>query len=165
MKHVLWVLLVVQIAVAVCPCSTQISVDEDRVAGRSIASSKSIVATKDDVNGLVIRMQRNLTSPHSSILLVIVAVGASPCISEGSLINVLFDDDSRLELKTNNKFNCDGRAVVYLGLTSERLNTLCDKKIKTLRVWTHKSYVQEDLTDEQAQLIASSLDCLRRHSQ
>ena len=42
-----------------------------------------------------------MISSRRSIILIIQAAGAGSCIEEGSKINLLFDDGSRLELNND----------------------------------------------------------------
>jgi len=99
-----------------------------------------------------------------SMILATKVVGASSCIDAESKINILYEDGSRDELITDGKFNCEGSATVYFcGVfgKEQSLDGLCTKRIKTMRVWTMKSYVQEDFSQKISTKIMHTFRCIR----
>jgi hypothetical protein len=142
-------------------CDTYTKVHTDKVDGTSTRiMDGSIIVSQDSKSGLNITM---IDGSRSIIILSIVAIGSSRCIDKGSKINILFTDGTRMELITDNAFNCKNNATVYFGGSFGRKtqkDELCTKDIDVMRVWTSNSYVQEKFTPEQAEKFKNSLKCL-----
>jgi hypothetical protein len=64
-------------------------------------------------------------------------VGVGSCDENDSLI-FLFEDDTKLELTSWNKFNCEGNA--YFNVTESELSELSSKKVNTIRFSNGYSY-------------------------
>lgn len=141
-------------------CSSMIISETDKMTGKTFVSSRTIVVTDDGKTGFKIFIMR---LKEETISLSIGVYGASSCIDEGSKINILFTDGNRIELKTDNKFNCDGDATVYFGGywgKKKELNMLRYRQIATMRVWTTKSFVQKDFNEENKILFQGGMKCL-----
>jgi hypothetical protein len=142
-------------------CDNWIKVEEDKVTGEKMTTSKEGVIISDDGGKTGFGITWFLTTKSPS--LSIIAVGAGACVDTGAKINILFADGSRLELRNDRKFNCDGAAAVYfLGVFGKKneLNLLASKKIDTMRVWTSKSYVEKNFTEEQAVTFMKTASCM-----
>ncbi|TAL57644.1 MAG: hypothetical protein EPN85_13615 [Bacteroidetes bacterium] len=145
-------------------CNDWIETVTDKVDGTTSTSSKSkiIVSTDGGKKGFGIYM---MNGTSGGLILVIQAVGAGGCIDEGAKINILFDDGSRLELRSDGKFNCKGNATVYFGGSfgkKKELNELKTKKISTMRVWTSDSYVEKDFTQDNKDEFINVINCLQK---
>jgi hypothetical protein len=57
-------------------------------------------------------------------------VGIGNC-GEGDSLIFLFEDETKITLKSWNKFNCEGKA--YFDLTNEEINALSTKKVSAIR--------------------------------
>lgn len=133
----------------------------DEMTGESYLSIRPFIVSKDGTNGLEIRILASKS--NNSIALTFEVYGAGPCIDKGSLINILFTDSTRMELRTHNEFNCDQEAAVYFGAVFgnlEQLHSLETKRIKAIRVWTTKLFVEETLSRKQAAAIAHAFQCM-----
>jgi len=78
-------------------------------------------------------------------------------------MNVLFRDGSRIELINDGKFNCDAKFTQYFGGVfgkKKELEMFRTKEVETIRIWTSKSYVEEDFTSEQSKQLLHTVDCL-----
>ncbi len=145
-------------------CSNWISSETDKVTGKTSTAAKNtlIVSTDGGKKGFGIFMMQ---SSNGGLILVIQAVGAGSCIDEGAKINILFIDGSRLELASDGKFNCKGKATVYFGDVfgkKSQLEELKTKKIQTMRVWTNDSYVEKDFTAENQAEFFNVINCLTK---
>lgn len=145
-------------------CSNWISTNVDKITGVSSTSVKStlVVSTDGGIKGFGIFM---MLSGKGDIILSIQAVGASQCVAERSIINILFTDGSRLELFNDGKFNCKGKATVYFGGSfgkKKELNELKSKSIQSMRVWTSDSYVEKDFTVDNQTEFKSVINCLSK---
>jgi len=90
-------------------------------------------------------------------------VGAGSCIDDTDKMNILFRDRSRFELVNNGKFNCESAFTLYFGGVfgkKKELEQLRTKEIEKMRIWTSKSYVEEEFTPENSKAFMKSLDCL-----
>ncbi len=65
--------------------------------------------------------------------LIIQAVGAGSCIDEGSKINILFTDGTRLELVSEDDYNCKGKATAYFGDVFGKKTQLAELKTKKIQ--------------------------------
>ncbi len=142
-------------------CSTYIEMSEDNMTGRVSISApvKPIVASKDGDNGLVMYW----LLLDKTLVLVLKAYGGG-CIDDDGLVNFLFRDGSRMELRHNSDFNCDQEADLWFGGMygkKRELDLLSSKEVAAIRVHTMKSFVQEELSDEQSLDLLNSLKCIK----
>lgn len=142
-------------------CEELITTQIDKMTGKSSTSSKNaIIISKDGgKNGFGIFFLKS----DKSIIMSIKAVGAGSCIDDKGKMNVLFRDGTRLELKNDGKFNCDGKYTQYFGdmfgHQDEQL-LFKTKEIETIRIWTSKSYVEENFSEKQSKEFMQSMKCL-----
>ena len=141
-------------------CVDLITNSTDKVTGKVTRGSKeSLIVSKDGKNGFGFY----LFEGSNSIVVSATVVGAGGCIDDTDKMNILFRDGTRLELINNTKFNCDGNFTLYFGGVfgkKKELEQLRTKEIETMRIWTSKSYVEEDFTPENSKAFMKSLDCL-----
>lgn len=144
-------------------CNSLIKTTTDKMTGKSTTSANnSITLTEGGKTGLGIFLMK---SSGGAIILTIQTVGAGSCIDEGSKINLLFDDGSRLELINDADFNCKGKATVYFGDVfgkTKQLAELQTKKISTMRVWTNDSYVEKDFPEDKKAQFFNVINCLTK---
>ncbi len=145
-------------------CSNWIATETDKVSGNTSTAAKHtlFVSTDGGKKGFGIFMMQ---TSKGELILVIQAVGAGSCIDEGSKINILFTDGSRLELLSEGDFNCKGDATVYFGGVfgkKTQLEELKTKKIQTMRVWTNDGYVEKDFTTDNQEEFLNVINCLTK---
>ena len=164
----------------VVDCAQCLTPSFDKVTGDSILTSKEIIVLDNDKNSLLI-MGSFLDSR-----LILSIFSDNECIDEGSKINVLFNDNSRLELINEHAYNCKGQATVYFGnpfgkqaeskeakelrqsipdffAKQEKLPQLKElktKKIQTIRVWAYDSFIQADFTEKNSTDFINIINCL-----
>ena len=142
-------------------CSKLISTDIDKMTGKSTtAATETLIISEDSgKTGFGIFAMNS----SKSTILVIQAVGAGSCIDDDNKMNILFRDGTRLELINDGKFNCDAKMTLYFkGVFGKKkeLEMLTTKEISTIRVWTIKSYVEQDFTPEQSKIFLNTMKCL-----
>ena len=141
-------------------CGDLIDTKTDKVTGKSTRGVKeTIVVSKDGKNGFGFYIFEG----SNSIILSVNVVGGGGCIDDTDKMNILFRDGTRLELINNTKFNCDGDFTLYFGGVfgkKKELEQLRTKEIETMRIWTSKSYVEEDFAPDNSKAFMKSLDCL-----
>ncbi len=145
------------------PCDQWLKTETDKMTGDVIVGIREPIIISDDgmKTGLGISLLR--PSNEKGLIFTITASGAGNCIDTGSKINILFRDKTRMELTTDSKFNCEGRATVYFGGIFGRkkeLVMLAAKPVETIRVWTSKGFVEKDLTQDQSNALFNSIKCL-----
>jgi hypothetical protein len=64
-------------------------------------------------------------------------IGIGSCVEKNEMI-ILFDDDSKLTLKSWNGFNCKGNA--WFTITKKEIDLLSTKKLKKVRLTNGRSY-------------------------
>lgn len=146
-------------------CSEFLVSEEDKMTGKSTVTSKEmLVISKDGGNygfGLYV-----LKTDSGLIRFSIQVVGAGNCIDKDSKMNVLFRDGTRLEMRNEGKFNCDSKYTQYFGEifskknNTEELKQFAEKEVETIRIWTTKGYVEEDLTPNQSSELMHVVKCI-----
>ncbi len=142
-------------------CSKYIGTKIDKVTGKSSTSSKEILIVSKD--GGKTGFSILLMKIQESVIMSIHAVGAGGCIDDDGKMNILFRDGTRLELTNDGGFNCDAKYTQYFGGyfgKKKELELFNTKEIETIRIWTSKSFVEENLTSDQSEELMKSLSCL-----
>lgn len=142
-------------------CSKYIETTEDKVTGKSTTASKNMLIVSKDggKKGFGIFLMKG----EKSVIVSIQAAGAGGCIDDNAKMNILFRDGTRLELTNDGKFNCDAKYTLYFGGyfgKKKELELLKTKEIETMRIWTSKSYVEENFTEDQSNELLKSLNCI-----
>lgn len=143
-------------------CPDLIESTTDKVTGDVTTGVKeSIVVSKDGKNGLGLYAFKARTG----IILIVTAISADAggCIEDNGKMNILFRDGTRLELINQGKFNCDAKFTLFFGGVAghkKELEMFRTRGIETMRVWTSKSYVEEDFSEESSKTLMKSIDCL-----
>lgn len=143
-------------------CSNYISTEVDKVTGSSTVAAKDMLIVSRDggKNGFGIYV---LKSERGSIIFSIQAVGAGNCIDDKNKMNILFRDGTRLELINDGKFNCDAKYTQYFGGVfgkKKELEMFRTKEVETMRIWTSRSYVEENFTSDQSKELMNVVNCL-----
>ena len=133
----------------------------DRVTGDTTRLSKANIILTD--NGGKAGIAITCLKYQGNIILSFKVVGAGSCVSEADKINFLFSDSSRLEIKNDHKFNCQGAMKLYFRGPFgklEHLDKLLSGNLTTLRAWVGDKFVQQNLTKQQANQLRATLNCL-----
>jgi len=143
-------------------CSNYISTKVDKVTGSSMTAAKDMLIVSRDggKTGFGIFV---LKSERGSIIFSIQAVGAGNCIDDENKMNILFRDGTRLELINDGKFNCDAKYTQCFGGVfgkKKELEMFRTKEVETMRIWTSKSYVEENFTSDQSKELMNVVNCL-----
>lgn len=142
-------------------CSDYTESYEDRMSGRKGVIAKiEMVATSDNENGIFFMPMYSHGTKGIAFSMKVVGTG---CIEKGSEILFLFNDNTRLNMSCDSKFNCDGNATIYFGdvfRKQNELSILSTKKIKAVRVRGMSASVEEDLTDRTAEDLLQTMKCL-----
>jgi len=144
-------------------CNKLIKVEVDKMTGKSYSGAAEPIVVSDDDGKTAFGIM--ILSIGGLIGIDIKVVGASNCIDEGAKINILFEDDSRLELRSEFNFNCKGIASLYFGDEFgkwKELNEFKAKKISAMRVWTEDGFVEHDFTQENKDNFYNIINCLMK---
>lgn len=94
------------------------------------------------------------------VVLQFHVVGLTSCVDEDAKINILFTDDTRLELKNEAEFNCDAHIAVWFNKGSSNLEQLKTKTIKTIRATIDNKYFDIDCLANSSVHLNKSIACL-----
>lgn len=147
-------------------CSGWIEVKEDKVMGTSTVTMKNPPTLRDTSFGvrklILIDFGKRISSKGDvKIYFSAKVVGDLICFNDKSRINILFKDETRLEILSDIDFNCDGLVIVYFDNTDKKyLNDLKSKKIDIIRFWTTNGYVEGQLSERESAGFLKSLNCL-----
>lgn len=144
-------------------CDSLVEMITDKVSGESyLTMKKSLLISKDEKNGFLVWMSK---SKQGNLIIRFKIYGAGSCVEKDTKINILYRDGSRQELNANNDFNCEQTAVVYFGGVFGKTKIQDEfklKEIETLRIWTSKSYHQEDFTKENSIEFRNLVNCFTK---
>lgn len=149
-----------------CNCNDYISTQEDKVTGTVMVAAKVIVTISADPEKgcLIIDFMKGGTK---TLIISFHAFGASSCVDKENKINILFRDGTKIELSNKSNFNCDNKLSEYLGGLFKKdyeLELLRTKEMETIRVWTSKGFVEENLSVSQSKNIKLTIDCLMKYN-
>tara|TARA_R110000822_G_scaffold179722_2_gene319519 strand:- start:225 stop:737 length:513 start_codon:yes stop_codon:yes gene_type:complete len=98
-------------------------------------TSDLVVSNTDKTEGAIIGF--HLTYEGEFSFLTATLIGLGNCNEEDKMI-ILFEDGSKINLVSWNKFNCEGTA--YFNLSAEQKEKLSTIPVKTIRVTNGHSY-------------------------
>lgn len=162
MKVLISIFILMSVSLFAQDCD-MIDIHYDKMDDKSTKTIKKRFAISASGNkGFVI----DFLKPSILIWSIDVVGGPSKCIDKNAKIQLLFEDDTRLTMTSNNDFNCKGSFVVYFGGqfgNEYSLLQLRTKKVVTMRVYTSSGYHQEDLKDEDAIKLMNTFDCISKN--
>ena len=144
-------------------CSKYIEeiIDNEKVIGKNTFSAKNKVVISND-NGQT-GFGIFLTKVSGKTLVMQIHVGSGACINENGKIDILLVDGSKLALRNIGRLDCKGMASVYFGGSfgkTDQLEELGLKKIKSMKVWTTRGFVEVDFTQQNADDFFNTINCL-----
>lgn len=131
----------------------------DEFTDDSFAKSKHTQYAGNTASGIFVSLEKH----YSGLVMYLKVYGAGHCLDEGSVIDVLFTDETSIELKNGKSWNCKNSSAVYFGKHSnnlEELQDLMNKNIKKMRVQTFEGKVTESFNLESSENIKNTLNCL-----
>lgn len=137
-------------------CEQYIVKKEDLVTGDTFYANKNNFTLKSNSNEITIFFIKQ----KKSIILSFSVFGASDCVDKGSKINFLFDNEKRLELKNYLNFNCDNNSTLLFYNKNKIPKDLLNCKIKIVRIWTLKGYVEIVLSEDEKNMFQNIINCL-----
>lgn len=144
-------------------CADLVKSETDRVSGKTtVSSAESIIASTDGgTTGIAMYVVKG---KKALIVSGLARDNARGCIDDGSKINILFRDGTRLEVTNRAKFNCKGSFTIYLGgglSPKSDLEAFANKEIEVVRIWQRSNgYVEETFTPEQGKQFMHTVRCL-----
>lgn len=134
---------------------------EDKVTGKSYLAMKDYIkVTEDGVKGFLINLH---TASKGNIIFSITVAGLGSCLEDAAKINILFDDNSKLELFSDKDFNCKGELLVFFGGSNGRkfeLSELSNKNIEIMRINGKDKIMQVNFKKHQAIQLKNVFKCL-----
>jgi len=137
-----------------------VTMQTDKITGRkSIASKPMTLRNESDKDALLIYVLKS--NANQSIIFVIKdKSGSISCTQENDAVNFLFSDDSKMQLDSNGKFNCQGESVLYFhGVWGRegKLNELKSKPLSAIRIWGMSNHSDGNLNNLQAENFMKAL--------
>ena len=125
----------------------------DEVSWRT---KSSLLVSQDGKNGFKIY----ITKYSKALALTVYVYGSGNCINKDAKVIIRFRDGTKITICHGGKFNCNNMCSLYFqGIFGNQraLKQLLSKEIKTMRVYTYKSYVQEDFSPDESKILMYSL--------
>jgi len=143
-------------------CDKWVHKVNDKMSGNSYHSNNDdiIVSSDGGRTGLEISMLHD----NNGLILSLKSIGTIGCIFEDDDIYILFDDDSRLELR-NQSSSCKGVATLYFGGAFGKYNQLKKLKTKTItgiRVYSSNSIVNGYFSRENKIQFINIINCITK---
>ncbi len=142
-------------------CSDYIQSRTDKMTGNSYSHIKEpLIISTDGKTGFKISL---LESKGAIIFSITVVKSGFGCVDDDASIIILFDDNTRITLITNTKFNCKGDVTTYFkGVfgKEDQLRQLTEKKIQAIRVNSRNGLADQDFSETDAAKFQRSLICL-----
>jgi len=142
-------------------CMQLTSIAEDTTAGgKYISSSGNVYVSKNGEKGFRISIKKIFSEEYTGFYFKVIGGG---CIGDNPMIEILFRDDTKSNFFADSKNNCENDVYVLLGGKYGRekyLEQIRKKEIKTMRIHTNNSYVQENFTVENSRELINILVCI-----
>ena len=142
-------------------CMQLTSIAEDTTAGgKYISSSGNVFVSKNGEKGFRISIKKIFSEEYTGFYFKVIGGG---CIGDNPMIEILFRDDTKSNFFADSKNNCENDVYVLLGGEYGRekyLEQIRKKEIKTIRIHTNNSYVQENFTVENSRELINILVCI-----
>ena len=142
-------------------CMQLTSIAEDTTAGgKYISSSGNVFVSKNGEKGFRISIKKIFNEEYTGFYFKVIGGG---CIGDNPMIEILFRDDTKSNFFADSKNNCENDVYVLLGGEYGRekyLEQIRKKEIKTIRIHTNNSYVQENFTVENSRELINILVCI-----
>jgi hypothetical protein len=162
MKAILIILILTGKVCSAQVCDTLTAQVIDKVTGDTTRISKANIVLTDNAGKT--RIVITCLKYEGNVILSFKVVGAGSCVSEADKINFVLADSSRLEIKNDHKFNCQGAMKLYFGGPFgkvDQLDKLLSGNVVTIRAWIADKYMQQNLTNQQAKQLRETLVCLK----
>lgn len=143
-------------------CSELFETIEERKSGITTIRTKNMMILTEDNSSKEIDLLLQKNS-KGIISLVLHMIGAGDCIGDGNKVNIVYEDGSKTELNHDGFPNCNGEITISFGGNygkKKQLEDLSLKKIKSIKAWTQKGTIQENLTAENQADFQKAMNCL-----
>ncbi len=143
-------------------CNELIEENYDRVSGETTISAATPFSFKSDGQGgrnITILLYRQKKSVQ-----MILFLGDNTCIYPEDKVNILFRDGTRIKIRNEYRFNCDGSWGSYFGrdnLGKLLLKYLSTKEVDVLRAHIKGYPVECTFTQEQSEKFKKTIKCLK----
>jgi hypothetical protein len=158
------IILIFNTSIKAQNCSDWIITEYDEVSDITIISMKDrMYIDKDGQRKVSIHVAQKIENGEKEVVLTI-DIKDGGCINNQNGIIFLFTDGTSLKELNHGSDNCEGFAMLNIGIPAYDGNTiksnLEQKKIKTLRIYTNDSFVQVDFTSANQEKLLKTLKCI-----
>jgi len=140
-------------------CSVLVSFQRELAGDKYVGVSKKMIVSEDSKTGFTISFVKSKNGP----LIWTTDILGGQCVNEENKMTIVFTDGMRLLLGNDGKSNCEGTFTLYFGTTYGKeasLELFKTKEIAAIRVFTAKSYVESNFSEENALKFKASLNCI-----
>jgi hypothetical protein len=147
-------------------CAYWVETKTDAVTGKTKTKAKeTIVFGKTLIEGKRYKLGKNnielsLRLDKNDVVFQFHIVGFGACADDKDKINILFNDNTRLELRNEADYNCDGIIAVWLPKNSKKLKELMSKTIKTIRPTMNNEYIDIECIENSSTHLNNAIKCL-----
>jgi hypothetical protein len=139
--------------------------ETDKVTGKTHFSFTEPITTSEDGGKTGLLFYGLLDQTRQSLVWIIQGLESGfSCVDDDDDMYILFRDGTRLQLKNDGKFNCDGKFTEYFGGVlgkKKQLEEISTKEIETIRLTSSHGSVERTLDPEQSKLLLQSILCLK----
>lgn len=139
------------------------TVEEKKSKNTYIRTKNMIIVAEESSNKEIdILLSKN---SKEIITLTVKPVGAGDCIGEGTKVNIVFEDGSKIELNHDGFSNCNREITISFGANygkKKQLGELTSKKIKSIKAWTQNGAVQETFSAQNKEEFFKVINCLTK---
>ena len=142
-------------------CDNLIEYVEDKMEGTGAWMTKEEIIIGE--GSQQIQLQFFVTEDKRTCVLNFL-VNKSKCIDYQQKVSILYDDKNVDIINNRSKFNCNGRSTIYLDKrfgTMKHMDNMCSKEVLAVRVNVYDTYIEANVTEEQAAAIKSVMECYK----
>lgn len=148
-----------QIKIDSSDCKNWVISDTDKYTGQTMIAGSETIITDNDIEGIKITPFDD--KERKNVFILIKVFGNDNCLEKNTEVNFLFQNGEKINLESDNDFNCEGKFTIFFGKYQENiLNTFLNQKIKSMRVKAQKKHFDYNLNEGAANQFLLTVNCM-----
>jgi hypothetical protein len=143
-------------------CSKYVTQSYDSITDESYSSAEILIPARGKAIGFAVLLFTG--TYHDYVTCDIVCVSQSMvCLNYRNAMSFVFTDGSKLDIKSDGDFNCEGNSELHFGGAYEHkreYQIFKSREIQSIGIMTANGWVQNTLTAEQGRQIRFAFECL-----
>jgi len=138
----------------------------DKMTGKTSVRARNLIylGAVDKGNGKI-QIKNNIITvdmrdDKGDVVVTFNAPDVGSCVDDKDKVNILFTDDTRMELLNEAQTNCNGNIALWINKKSKKAKEFASKDIKAIRVTISSKYLDVDLTGDNAIHFKKQFNCL-----